>query len=423
MRKSVIICLPNAFSYGWLGSTNRLFNICNALIKLGFDVHVFSQGYEEKELQEAIENEFPGTVHRYESWLTKSKFKFFHSFSNKVQKVLWRLRGKNIYFSKLSYGWSDKVNIKSLIGVSKLSTDEVSLVWGICGGKLDGINLANRVAQELNVPWVIELHDPPIGADIKIKVLEVEEKYRFLLNSADVIIPTTKTYADLIIDKYYISQSKVNTIFLTYNKSKIAHGKSRDINSCWSFCYAGTLKGKRTLLPFIEAISEIINDNPEIREIVKIKLAGAGDGFDDVLRLADKKNIMDNIDFLGLLSADEATELQNSCDILLLVQPNENRLEIPGKIFHILASEKQVLGLMDKEIETAEILIKSGVGNVVAMNDISSIKESILSLWKNKDHGALCNPNVDYITSFSEERLPDHIEKVLEKVNVRVGSL
>ena len=122
-------------------------------------------------------------------------------FARKIIRGFWHLLGKEYFLYNLSLGWSNRLNVEKLMGVNSLDAYNIKLVWGMSAGLLDGGNSALKIARYYDVPWVLELHDPPIGADIHCEYPSIKETFSSLLEECSLIIPNTNTYKKLLIKK------------------------------------------------------------------------------------------------------------------------------------------------------------------------------------------------------------------------------
>jgi hypothetical protein len=414
-KKAIVICLPNAFKFGWLGSTNRLFSIARAFQSLGFEIILIAQDYEDIEIQKTIESDFPGIIFRcgnYPFYLGK------YNFFRKIVRVFWRLVGLEYTLYQLSLGWSDRFDVKSFYKKNSLSAYDVKLIWGMSGGMLGGANLANKFSNSLQVPWVMELHDPPIGADIKFEFSNIKLEFTRLLNDANLIVPTSDTYYKLLTEKYSINKEKFFPMRLTYKKHDINTATESKIDNFWRLGYAGSLNGGRTLSCFVEGLAAAIKLEPDIKLRLKITLAGTGEGFDEVFALAKQHQLEDLFEYKGLISSSQANSLMNDCHGMLIVQPTVSNLEIPGKVFQMLSFMKPIIALMDPDSETAAILFKSKVGFVAEITDVEELKFIILKLFKQHVNQVSIKPDIEFIESFSETRLPANLLKIFSKLSI-----
>ncbi|TVP09761.1 glycosyltransferase [Shewanella sp. MSW] len=416
-KKTVIICIPNAFKFGWLGSTTRLFSITNAFLNLGYEVVVISQAYESETIQKEIETVYPARIFRTDATVNYPKLIGKSLFIRKMVRKLWRLRGQSFSLRKISLGWSSNISLDNVINNDFFHEHDVKLIWGISGGMLDGPNLASRLANKKKVPWVFELHDPPFGADLLDEDPYIKVKYGDLLRKANIIIPTSDTYSRVISNKYSIACSKIFPIFLTYDDQSV----TQEYCNChsenfWCIGYAGSLNGKRTLRTFIEGLACAIEREPAIAKKVKLKLAGTGEGFDEIINLAVKYNLSNIIEFKGLISGGEADELLTQCNALLIVQPSNSNLEIPGKLFKMLSLKKPIIALMDENSETSNIIDKSNLGYITSIDNVEKIKDIVIELYnKHRNHEEVA-ANVDYIESFSQSNLVRKVALVCSKI-------
>lgn len=414
MTKKIWIILFNCFEFGWQGSTLRLIHIYRALSELGYDVVIISQEFIEKD-QNDINDDLKfnilktKNIYGYPLWLPNVKF------FRKFVRLTWRLRGYKFYFKKISLAWGESVCIKSLIKNQK----KPDLVWSMSGGLLNSVILGDRISREFRIPHVIEFHDPPIHAGLGKELSFVKGKLDILLNNSSKIVVNTFSYKNFLIKNYRVDHKKINLLYQIYNNdnSNIVIGEN-DFESV-KIGYFGSLSHPRSLLPLAKAIVEIRKRDFTFFDKLYIILAGSGQGFVDFLDEAKRFSFLDKVTFLGQITQKEVIEYTAKCSILIINQPSESDLELPGKLFDTIVSKRVVLGIGNIKSETADLILNSNRGFVYYPDDIDGIVNFILNFDKylfNENHG---NDLSDFLKKFSYGNLKIGIDQIISEVLVK----
>jgi hypothetical protein len=419
LSKTILMVMPNAFEYGWMGSTSRIIVIANSFKKLGYNVVLLTRMYINKSVQEEIDFCFPGMILRtyhygaYPSLIDK------YSLLRRMWRILWRIQGQSKYWQNISFGWANILQPQAIKLTLEAFSCDVKLIWGISAGLLEGGVAASLLASELKVPWIYELHDPPLHAGLGVTINGIEECFSELLTDANLVVPNTKAYQDLLIKKWKLKSERSFLMYFTFEESiQEIKPDSRDPHKDkWKMGHYGSLAGDRSINPILEALHLAIHENPLIKDKVIIELAGYGDNYTKALKLGEKLQLDGNIRYLGFLSKGEVDVRSSNCDAIIIVQPPENNLEIPGKLFNAIRTKRPIIGLMETTSESASILTNSGLGFISDAQNIEVIKNIIQSLWHNwYNEMPSCKPNDEYINTFSPVQTIHSLNRICEKV-------
>ncbi|HWE81374.1 MAG TPA: glycosyltransferase [Gaiellaceae bacterium] len=135
--------------------------------------------------------------------------------------------------------------------------------------------------------------------------------------------------------------------------------------------HAGSFFGKRDPRPFLTALARV--------EGVTARFVGD-------FRSADLEwaaGIMDRIELIPYAPHRKALELQRDSEALLLLIPEaggRGRGVLSGKVFEYLAAERPILAVVPPDGAAAELLRATGLGEVVAPDDIDGMERALVSL-------------------------------------------
>jgi len=155
--------------------------------------------------------------------------------------------------------------------------------------------------------------------------------------------------------------------------------------------HAGFFFGNRSPRPFLEALSRLLADRPELREVIDVRFAG---GFRTADReWADALGLGASLRIDGFLPHDQALAAMKNADALLLLIPRSGGLGtsvLSGKLFEYLAAERPVLALVPPEGIAADLLRSTGFARIADPDDVPGIRaqiEDLVEAWKGGELG------------------------------------
>lgn len=203
-----------------------------------------------------------------------------------------------------------------------------------------------RLSQKFNIPWLADFQDPwtqvdyyqlmPIGkrADAKHRALEQE-----VFKTAKKITIASPSWKR---DLERIGAKNVDVIYYGYDEVDFKSFERKKTNFFKIF-HAGLLGDDRNLSCFFEVIKELIDEKPELKDIIRIEFAGEVDYSN---KEAVKINGLEEITtFHGMISRKDVIEHYETSSLLLLpVNRSENAQgRIPGKLFECMRSFVPIL--------------------------------------------------------------------------------
>jgi glycosyltransferase involved in cell wall biosynthesis len=147
--------------------------------------------------------------------------------------------------------------------------------------------------------------------------------------------------------------------------------------------HTGSFFGKRSPRPFLTALAET-----ELDVVARF----VGD-----FRAADREwaaqlELGDRLELLPFTTRRHALELQRDSEALLLLIPDaggRGRGVLSGKVFEYLAAERPILAAVPPDGAAAELLRESGVGVVVAPDDVEAMRVALADLESRYRAGSL----------------------------------
>jgi hypothetical protein len=413
-----------AFLYGYQGSTRRLHQLGHAWQELGHDVHLIRSALKFRANDgEAARELFPGTCHDIEP---RRRVRLLET--SRIAQVVARRVPFAARMSRKNW---------AVHGIDRPKRELMkcpSVFWGVCKGTLENAVLAASLSNATGHPWVLSLHDPPIGLLGDGLDDNVRHTFEHLLESAAHVCTTSATLRDVLVQKFNLSENAVTNIPLRVDTHALLKrwsspelgrddARLKDKSMVFRLSYAGQLHGnlsteRRSLIPIIDALVLLRVKRPSLD--VEILLMGMGTGHDEAIAYARDRNVPHFITYLGSQTEVGVKYIEQEVDAYIILQGESQRHQLPSKVFEILASGKPILALAPEGSELDLLLRASGQALASRPNDEETIINNLATLlsgdWTPHE------PSPDFfhlIDRYRLETLPAQLSAVLKVATVR----
>ncbi|RTY98402.1 glycosyl transferase family 1 [Flavobacterium sp. RSP49] len=273
-----------------------------------------------------------------------------------------------------------------------------------------------ELKQKLDLKWFADFRDPwtTIGYHKSLRLsLFAAKKHKSLehqvLNTADTIIvtsKTTKTEFEAITDK------PIAVITNGYDTEEV---EKQALDSKFSLAHIGSFLSERNPLILWESLIELINEIPEFKSHVEIKLIGAVS--QEVLETISQFKLNSFLNNLGYVSHSEAIAHQRKSQVLLLVEINsqETKSIIPGKLFEYMVSNRPIIAIGPNGSDFAEIITTTNTGIFFDYSEKMKLKSVILDFYNQFLEGKLQVNGVG-LQRYSRKNLTKELVKLLNKI-------
>jgi len=270
------------------------------------------------------------------------------------------------------------------------------------------------------VPWVVDLRDPmtqdgfPQDKLVYKSHLKLENK---IFKHASLVIFTTQGTRSLYKQKYpmypenrllVISNGYDEDIFPKY----VSTGGLRD-TSVLKILHSGSLHlEERNPYYFFKALSDLIKNN-ELSFKVEV-IFRAAENHSVYEKMVNELDLMDTVYFLPPLSYIEAASELTSTDLLLLLQGDASKFQIPAKTYEYFYARKPILALTDPSSDTGILLNDLGYTCIANINDKDSIKSKIIQCINSIDDEYKSLPPREKISKYSRRELTRKLANELD---------
>lgn len=301
----------------------------------------------------------------------------------------------------------------SLFSLRKLKPDVIHFHL-IFGAGLEALLAAKILKKPLvgtnHTPITEFLHYSPIQAPWFKKLAAGYDSWfynhcQFVSSPAQTVFDAMKSF-DTNIPHNPVS-NPVNLDFFKPTGAKRALKKKFHIPG-FAVIYVGRLAVEKNIAATIQAIARLKKKIPDINFVI----VGKGAYEKELRKLAKSLNVEHLIKFFGFLPSTEAlAEAYNACDAFAIMSTAETQ---SIAAMQALACRVPVIAANAWGLKE---YIKPGVGFLVEPEDIETLAEKILYLYKNpKRREMMGKEGEKYVAKFSIENIGNTWEQIYEKV-------
>lgn len=315
--------------------------------------------------------------------------------SGKLFKVL-----RTLIFLPLYPLYYLETKILNIYGESRWSWMPFSILMGLIvalktkptfiystGGPASAHISAIVISKITGIPLMAELQDPLVGDDIGRNALSKKGlKYieKLIFDNSDKVIFCTQAATDSAAERQHSDKA-----VCIYPGSIINMPTSSEFvkNAVCKFIYLGSLYQSRNLDCFMEALSMVFEENPELKKYFSLDVYG---NMNEDIRQRINNFAHKVIHLKGLVPREDALKHAIESDVLLLVQNTDDRSSttIPFKTYDYLLLGKKILGLTYKNQELETMMVDHGHLSVAADRP-QEIKQAIVALLEDWRNGSL----------------------------------
>lgn len=286
----------------------------------------------------------------------------------------------------------------------------------------DSTHLAGlALAERFRVPWVADFRDPWIGLHFRRpptawhRARHAADERR-VLERADATLVASRTHFDALGSDSGASPRQAVHLPNGFEPfAAAAEDPSLDA-AHFRLAFTGTLSMMEDAVTLVEAVRRLLERRPEMREDLRIDLAGPYDT--DYEQYASTNLPPGIIEFHGPLSHARSRTLQCRADALLLWKPwgAGYRTMVPGKLYEYLEGGRPIIALVAAEDE-AGALVRQANGVIVPPGDpaaLAQVLETMYMTWKQNGRSSGGRP--EWLEGYARPRLAGDLARVLDRL-------
>ena len=276
------------------------------------------------------------------------------------------------------------------------------------------------LSKEFNVPLVLDYRDAWVDNPLhfyltpfhKLLHQRLEKK---VLRTSNRIITINRRIKELMITRYrFLGYNDIAIISQGYDPEdfRIEDTLKLPFSDRMRFTYAGTFYRNRTPKYFLRALSELIKEQPKLKN--RIEAVFIGNFRKENLALIDSLGLHDVVKVFGYLDHKSTVRYLITSDVLWLTVGNGKGEDMisTGKLFEYIGSRKPILGLVPNGIAKNAIL-ESEAGKVVNPDDVSAIKGAILEYHELWEKNRLPEVPIDFVQNYDRYKLTGELAREL----------
>jgi len=269
--------------------------------------------------------------------------------------------------------------------------------------------IAYQLKKRYQVKWVADFYDPWCGNPFRSAKFNLTRKKDFVwerrvVENADLVLVNSQKYKDLLLNRHgaeYESKIKVFPMAATFpDGHTVLETNPQVIN----FVQIGNSYGKRTSLPFLKALNNVLSLNPDFYK--KIKVDYIGSVTKEEKEYIKEMGYADIVKMHGVMSEESCVEYYNKANVFLAIDANFDDFNyfFPSKILKYYYFRRPILGITPDDSVLHDELKATG-HFVTNANDTKHIEGYIIQ----------CITNYGSLLSFSRNQWENY-----EKRNVAI---
>lgn len=446
MKRRKILIIANHFPPSAVVGVQRTVKFVKYLPHFGWNPIVLTvrNSYSlatDEELLKEIPKNVP--VYRTNCWgIRGSKYMSDEYYS--MSQSLWKTIRKNLLkifffpFPDARIGWLFPAVVS---GKKIIEKEQVDLIYTTSPSHSTHY-VGYFLKKLMKMVWIADFRDPWAGTSdlqgnflrrkIKGKFLEIYES--IIVEMVDLIITTTESTRQDFLRRYpkVLSSEKICVITNGYDEEDFNFETiQRRKNEQFTLTYTGAFQSsykQNTPKYFLEALKNIIIENPEVGENIRVYFIG-------IFNQRDKKLFSDPI-FRNVITVKEHVtykesllhQLKSDVLLLFLVQSALSKggrsiQRIPTKLYEYMRAQKPILALVHNGA-ARDFIEAHNLGITVDPMNVEEIKRVIMELYTKYQTGSLkvqCNGKI--LRRFDRGYLTHKMAEMLDKIMVgKIGA-
>ena len=268
-----------------------------------------------------------------------------------------------------------------------------------------------KLKKDLGINWIADFRDPwsnffqnKLLNQLKSTMKKHEQAENEVLESCDAAFTTSKSLRSKFLNKnsstFYIPSGFEEKIESTN------HDKFRIL-------YTGSMKKIQNPGNLWQVLQELIESDEQFKQDVEIVLIGNIDRL--IFYTNEFKKIRDR-KILSYMSKNELNLEISKAELLVVCSvnyPDSNDI-IPGKFFHYLAANKNILGISNKGSDLEKIINETKSGMSFDFNNYDDLKNYIYQCYQNYIKGE--KPKNEMNESYLSMSIAKEIDKIVSNI-------
>lgn len=280
--------------------------------------------------------------------------------------------------------------------------------------------IAMQLKDKTGLPWLADFRDPwtniDFYKDLKLTRWADKKHHRLekaVVTTADAVVTIGKTMQEEFATQF---NRKIECITNGYDDDDTSIMPDT-LDTKFSLAHIGTMVRTRNPQGLWQALYELLNEIPDLKNHLEIKLAGKVDAA--VGELLNHYSLTNYVNRIEYLNHDEVLKVQQQSQVLLLVVNNTPNAKgvVTGKLFEYLAAKRPILCIGPTDGDAAKIIVETQSGHCAAYDDVARIK-TILKDYFNKFLKSELISDAKNIEAYSRKNLTEKLSEELNNITL-----
>ena len=339
----------------------------------------------------------------------KRKLNRKHSLENAENGTLrWESKRTKISRKREGFGRKLKRHISSLLialpdfernwilpaidrALKEIKKEKIDVI--LTSGPPHSVHIVGLVVSTMtNVHWTADFRDPWMTPFNKrfyptSRLSNRVERWleRKIFQKADVILTTTERLNDKFNAEYGdLSKAKIKFLPNGFDEDDFKELRSLNNYDIFTISYTGSIYFGRSPEPLFQAIQELIEENKVSPDEIRVKLIGNCETIGPrlTMNVIASYGLDSVVEISGYIPYRKALKITRQSHLALLLA-SDQPYQIPAKVYDCMGTKTKILALTKKGA-TADLINSTGIGKVIAPDDIENIKDYLQYLFHNQ---------------------------------------
>lgn len=277
-----------------------------------------------------------------------------------------------------------------------------------------------------NIPWVVDFRDPwddfPINGNTDVTRSIDRYLKRLIITQADVVISSTPTYTNNILDLDYIKvRDKFHTVTNCYEK-KLVDQTAKKSKDYFVISYLGIFYPEKDPFTFFRAIRTWLDNvtaqkRSWILNHLRVQLIGSKNA--PTKQVIDSLSLNEIVKFVDRVPHEEAVRILKGSDMALIATGLKKQTRpgwLPSKLFEYLGCRIPILAIVP-DGEVADVIKETNSGYAITSENHRAIVKIISNELESKfgiDSKTKSNFTFSNIDRFSEENVMEQMARIIQ---------
>jgi len=275
--------------------------------------------------------------------------------------------------------------------------------------------IANKLSKQYDIPYILDYRDLWVDNPYYFYATPFHKNYaitleeKILLNASRTIV-ITRDMKNRMINRYrFLNHNDISIIPHGFDKEDFILAQNNAKKSKkFVVTHSGVFSADLTPKYFFKAVNALINEKPEIKNDLEIRLIGILQK--NYLKQIEKLGLSDIIKTTGYIEHIEAVQNLIEADVLWFMVPNS--IVTPSRFYEYLGAKKPMI--ISSPVSDLTKIAESTNGAIITnFNDADAIKSSILNLYNKWKVNQLPKVDEKSIEKFERKLLTQQLAKEL----------